>query len=151
MVRIPCHVRKFVRERLFPFVPFTVRSPRFFGIIEALIDTGSPFTVLSTMDALKLKVPIKRMRRGESVSLAGFRFFNYPIKNPSIRFRTEDAKSLKIDLPKMGVLVPTKIDKKTLQDVKHIPSIIGNDFLEDQRFALYFNPTAKVAYLERVE
>lgn len=151
MVRIPCHVRKFVRERFFPFVPLTVRLPRFFGYIEALIDTGSPFTVLSTTDALRLRVPIRKMRGRESVHLAGFHFFNCPLKNPSIRFRTEDAKSVKIDPPKIGVLIPTKISKKTLQDVKHIPSIMGNDFLEDQRFALYFDPTAKVAYLERVE
>ena len=151
MVCIPCHVRRFVRGRFFPFVPFTVRASRVFGIIEALIDTGSPFTVLSTVDALKLKLPITKMRKGESVHLAGFHFFSFPIKNPSIRFRTEDAKSLKIDLPKIGVLIPTKISKKTLQDVKHIPSIIGNDLLEEQGFALYFNPTAKIAYLERAE
>lgn len=151
MVRIPCHVRKFVREGFFPFVPFTFRTPQVFGLIEALVDTGSPFTVLSTTDALKLRLPITRMRPEGSAYLAGFHFLRCPIKTPSIRFRTEDAKSLKIVLPKIGVLVPTKITKKTLQDVKHIPSIIGNDFLEDHRFALYFNPTAKVAYLERVE
>lgn len=151
MVRIPCHVRRFVRGRFFPFVPFTVRSARVFGIIEALVDTGSPFTVLSTTDALKLKLPITKMRKGESVHLAGFRFLSSPIKNPAIRFRTEDGKSHGINLPKMGVLIPTKINKKTLQDVKHIPSILGNDLLEEHKLALYFSPATKVALLETVE
>jgi hypothetical protein len=49
----------------------------------------------------------------------------------------------------MGVLIPTKIDKKTLRDVQHIPSLIGNDFLEDQGFTLVFNPSNKSAYLEQ--
>jgi len=49
----------------------------------------------------------------------------------------------------MGVLIPTKIDKKTLRDVQHIPSLIGNDFLEDQGFTLIFNPSNKSAYLEQ--
>ena len=91
------------------------------------------------------------MQRGEAVSLAGYRFFNHQLDNVSMTFRTEDAKPLKIDLPKIGVLIPTKISREALDTVKDIPSIIGNDFLEDYGFALYFNPTARVAYLERLE
>jgi len=49
----------------------------------------------------------------------------------------------------MGVLIPTKINRKVLEEVKHIPSIIGNDFLEEQKFALYYNPSGRIAYLER--
>lgn len=149
MVRIPCHLRKFIRERLFPFVPFIIRFSRFSGVLEALIDTGSPHTVLSTKDALKLKLPIKKWRGGEPISLAGFRFFNHPISNVTITFRKEDNNSLQITVPKMGVLIPTKINRKVLEEVKHIPSIIGNDFLEEQKFALYYNPSGRIAYLER--
>jgi len=52
-------------------------------------------------------------------------------------------------LPKIGVLIPTKTGKNAIEDVREIPSIIGNDFLEEHKFALYFNPSTKVAYLEQ--
>jgi len=131
-------------------VSFVARSPRFFGVVEALIDTGSPFTVLSTLDAMKMRLPIKSMRKGESVSLAGFRFFKHNVKNASFTFRTQGDESISFEVKDLGILVPTKIDKKTLRDVEPIPSIIGNDFLEDHNLALFFNPSQKITYLEEV-
>jgi len=119
------------------------------GHIDALVDTGSPFTVLSTKDIMTSRLSIKTMQRGETVSLAGFRFFDFPIKEPTLYFRDQDGKLLKIDLPLIGALIPTKIDKTTLDEVKHIPTILGTDFLEEQRFTLSFNPSGRIAFLER--
>jgi hypothetical protein len=116
--------------------------------VDALIDTGSPFTVLSTNDILRTRLPITKMQSGETVLLAGFRFFNHPIKNVTMFFRTTTREAKKVELPSIGSLIPTKIDEKILRDIKHIPSLIGNDFLEEQKFALYFNPSTKTAYLE---
>lgn len=93
-------------------------------------------------------MPLKKMQKGETVSLAGFHFFNYPILNVTMLFRTENGEPCTVKLPKIGALIPTKINAKTLDNVKHIPSIIGNDFLEEQNTALYFNPSARIAYLE---
>ena len=142
-------MRKFIQDRYFPFISFAFSSSHCFGYIEALVDTGSPFTVLSTVDALRLKLPIKTMHRGEPVYLAGFTFFKASMGNSSMTFRTDDQKSVKIEFNKVGVLIPTKLDQKQLEAVRSIPSIIGNDFLEQEKFALYVNPSAKVAYLER--
>jgi len=44
--------------------------------------------------------------------------------------------------------MPTTINKKVLNDVKPIPSIVGNDFLEENNLALFFNPSQKITYLE---
>lgn len=126
-----------------------LKSSHCFGFIEALVDTGSPFTVLSTVDALKLRLPIKTMRKVEPVYLAGFTFFKATLGNSSMTFRTDDQKTLKIQFNNMGVLIPTKLDPNQLEGVKHIPSIVGNDFLEQEKFGLYVNPSTKVAYLER--
>lgn len=93
-------------------------------------------------------MPISKMRSGETVALAGFHFFNHPIKDVTINFRTETGELLKINLPLMGSLIPTKIDEKILDEIKNIPSILGNDFLEEQKLSLFFSPSAKVAYLE---
>jgi hypothetical protein len=145
-VRIPCHVRKFVSGRLFCFLPFSLRFSHCFGFIEALVDTGSPFTVLSPTDALRLKLPITTMRTGSPVSLAGFRFLNHPLEKANLNFKKEDGQYYQVEM-KIGVLVPTKTDKAALEAVKHIPSLIGNDFLEDHKLSLVFNPSAKVAFL----
>ena len=149
MLKIRCHVRKFLRNRFFPFTTFMLKYSRYRGFLEALIDTGSPYTVVSTRDALRLGFPIKRMQSGESVSLAGFRFFNHPIRNVTLIFRTEEEESFSVSIPQMGILVPTKINRSTLNDrrLMAIPSIIGNDFLEDYGFSLYFNPGKKKAFL----
>lgn len=118
--------------------------------MEALIDTGSPFTVLSPLDAMKMRLPIKSMQKGLGVSLAGFRFFKHNLKNVSFTFKTADDGSISFQFQNLGVLVPTKINRKVLEDIKPIPSIIGNDFLEEHKLALLFNPSQKIAYLETV-
>jgi len=137
-----------VGRRPFPFITFFLRTSHISKLVDALIDTGSPFTVLSTNDVLSTRMPITRMQSGEIVSLAGFRFFNHPIRDVTMNFRTESDELFKVNLPKIGSLIPTKIDKETMNNVKHIPSIIGNDFLEEQKLALYFNPSTRVVYLE---
>jgi len=40
--------------------------------------------------------------------------------------------------------IPPKVE-----GVEHIPTIIGTDFLEDNEFALLFNPSKREAYLEK--
>jgi len=116
--------------------------------VEALIDTGSPWTVLSTKDAIKMRLPIKKMRKGQSVGLAGLKFFRHNIGKASFTFKTQDDKSIALAVQDLGVLVPTKLDKKVLKQIQPIPSIIGNDFLEEHNLALVFCPSMKTAYLE---
>jgi len=146
--RIPCSIRALARRKPFPFVTFFLRAPHIAKPVDALIDTGSPYTVLSTNEIMSTRLPITRMRSGETVSLAGFHFFNHPIRNVNMSFGTETGELFKVSIPTIGSLIPTKLDKKTLDEVKHIPSIIGNDFLEEQKLALYFNPSTRTAYLE---
>lgn len=116
--------------------------------IDAIVDTGSPYTVLSTNEILGTRLPIHTMQKGEMVSLAGFRFFRHPIHDVTMSFKTETGELFKGTLSSIGALVPTKLDKKTFDDVKYIPNIVGHDFLEENKLSLYFNPSAKVTYLE---
>jgi len=146
--RIRCSIRPLFSRKPFPFVTFFIKTPHISKPVDALIDTGSPFTVLSTNDILSTRMPITKMQSGETVSLAGHHFFNHPIKNVTLNFRTESDELFKVNLPTIGSLIPTKIDKKTMDEVKAIPSIIGTGFLEDQKLALYFNPSAQTVYIE---
>jgi hypothetical protein len=137
-----------VGERYFPFVTYFLTSPHINKPIDSIVDTGSPFTALSTNEILSTRMPIHTMQKGEMVSLAGFRFFRYPINNVTLKFKTETGELFAGKLSTISALVPTKLDKKTLNDVKSIPSIVGHDFMEENKIAFYFNPSAKITYLE---
>ena len=148
MPRIHCSIRPLTGRGTFPFVTFFLRTSIIAKTVDALIDTGSPFTVLSTNDVLSTRMPITKMQSGQTVLLAGFRFINHPIRDVTMNFRTEQDELFTVNLPTIGSLIPTKTDKKTMDAVKHIPSILGHDFLEKQKLALYFNPSARIVYLE---
>lgn len=148
MPKIPCSLRALIGKRYFPFVTYFLTSFHITKPIDAIVDTGSPYTVLSPNEVFGSRLPIRTMRRGETVTLAGFRFFKYPINNVGMNFRTETDELFKGTLSYISALVPTKIDKKTLGDVRHIPNIIGHDFLEENKLSFYFNPCAKITYLE---
>jgi len=96
------------------------------------------------------RLPIKAMQHGETVSLAGHHFFLNPIRNACLYFMTDEDKALKVEPSSLGALVPTKTDEKTLREIEIIPSIVGNDFLEDQGFSFTFNPGERVAFLEKM-
>jgi hypothetical protein len=137
-----------VGKRYFPFVTYFLNSPHINKTIDAIVDTGSPYTVLSTNEILGTRLPIHTMQKGETISLAGFRFFKHPINNVSMSFKTETGELFKAQMLSIGALVPTKLDKPTLKAVLSIPNIIGHDFMEENRVSFYFNPSAKNAYLE---
>jgi len=146
MVRIPCHVRKFVGDRDMCFVLCSLKFNHIFGVTEVLVDTGSPFSVLSPTDAIKLNLPISTMHKGQTICLAGFKFINHPLGQVHLNFKCAEGQH-SVDM-NMGVLVPTKISRAILKDVQSIPSIVGIDFLEDNKLIFYFDPSEKIAYLE---
>ena len=88
------------------------------------------------------------MQTGDTLQLAGFKFYRYSLGSATLSFRTETGEIFKGTLAKFGALVPTKLDRKTLDEVKNIPSIIGHDFLEENKLGLYFNVSTKTAYIE---
>jgi hypothetical protein len=63
-------------------------------------------------------------------------------------FRTETNELFRAEVRNIGSLIPTKLDQKMTDEFKYIPSIIGNDFLEQQKLALYYNPSARAVFLE---
>jgi hypothetical protein len=47
------------------------------------------------------------------------------------------------------VLVPTKIDRDTLEETQAIPSLVGTDFIEDHSLTFIFEPHTSKAYFEK--
>jgi len=88
------------------------------------------------------------MKKGETVSLAGYQFFRHPFGKATLTFRTEVGEIFRVELDPLYILVPTRTDRLMMRNLEHIPSIIGNDFLRTHGLALCFKPSKEEAYLE---
>ncbi len=144
-------VENFFSGRKVAFAHFTIHIARMrvFHGLSAVVDSGSPFTTISTRDALSFGLPIKHWQSGELTRLAGNRFYKYELEADAA-FRTADNKTFHCR-HNFRVLIPTKIDEATIREVQPIPSLIGTDLLEDNKFAFVFDPSSELAYLERAD
>ena len=119
----------------------TLRShePRIFGFIKAIIDTGSPFTILGGEDVNKMRLSQVQMKKlaGEEkeANLGGAQMKTRVLPEAEIRVSGS--------VIKIPVQVPVKILAGTPP-----PTILGVDFLLKGKFKFYFDPNNKEAYLE---
>ena len=133
------------------FALFTLRSERhhIFGKIEAFVDTGSPDTTLGLKDIKSLHIPIKSLPPKAISYVGGSTTRLHSLGNVTLYFKSEENKPVKIELPTIYVAEPLEHDEKTLNIFSTIPSMIGTDFLMINKFSFFFDPSKRIAYLER--
>ncbi|MHA1222813.1 MAG: hypothetical protein ACTSP3_06090 [Candidatus Heimdallarchaeaceae archaeon] len=128
-----------------------VRAPRYhgvFGNITFIVDTGSAESLISEADALKIRIPIKSLpqKKGMGRGLTGGAIKLRTMKDVTISFKTEDNKIEKIKISGIDIGLSAKRDEKSIiRD-----SIIGNNFLLQNKLKLIFSPFEKIAYLEKI-
>lgn len=115
--------------------------------LSAVVDSGSPFTSISTRDALVFGIPIKTLDKELTTRLAGFTFYSKSVKS-TLLFRDEANNVVKFDHD-IRILIPTKLDRATIGQVQDIPSLVGTDLIEDARLTFVYNPSALLAYFEQ--
>jgi hypothetical protein len=115
--------------------------------VSGIVDTGSPYTSISPTDAITFGLPISNWQKGEMVYLAGFKFYRHPLE-AILTFKDTNSKLSRFRCQVM-VLVPTKMDRGTLDEMQYIPSLVGTDFIEDQGLKLVFDPKSSEAYFEK--
>lgn len=147
-MRIPLAVADFYSNRKVVFANFFLRIPQFrvAHSLSAVVDSGSPFTSISTRDALAFGIPIKTLDKEEVTLLAGNRFYGKHVKATLI-FRDESNSVVKFE-HSVRILIPTKFDHATIAEVQDIPSLVGTDFFEDSKLAFVYDPSANIAYFE---
>lgn len=147
-MKIPLRLRSPFGQ-LMPFAFVTIRAPRVRPIpIDVLVDTGSPWIAITPKDILRLNIPIKHLKKATkhvTVSLGGFKFWRYEMGG-TVYIKDEKGKATGVKLP-ISVLSPTA--KKWPEQIKHIWSILGTDFLTVGEFHLHFSPSEQIAYLEK--
>lgn len=114
----------------------------------SLVDTGSPWTVITPSGACILKISTKTLSLPPdypTITFAGLTFKRYMLKNVNIILSDGKSNIFSFPTKQVGVLEPTK-----KIDLTKFPEqlLIGCDFLEDNNLGLYFNPSNNVAYLQ---
>lgn len=143
-MKIPVRV-EYLAGGLRPMISFAFRSedPHIFGFVTAIIDTGSPTTILGMADVQKMRISQVQMQKliGEEkeVNLGGAQIKTRILPEAEICIGDK----IKIKIP---VQVPVKLQTGTPP-----PSILGVDFLLKGNLKFFFYPNAKEAYLETSE
>jgi len=137
-------------DELMTVVNATIRAPHIRRSIpiEFWVDTGSPWIAIAPRDVKKLNISIPALKKPEkfvTILFAGSKFWRYLLGNASMYMFDETGKIVKVDLPTVSVLWPTKGKPGEFDS---IPSVLGCDFLTIGNFQLHFNPRKMIGFLE---
>lgn len=148
-MKIPFYVRKAYpgEDRLFAYVSVAIRVDRYriHGHFDAIVDIGSPRTVMAYKDAVTLKVSFKSLTSSTPLRVGGLIFPTYNMKDVLFGVMNGEGMMERINTPMVNVLNrPTKYKG----EIKHMPSLIGTDFLENHKLTLHFDVFNKRAYLD---
>jgi len=149
-MKIPLRIRKQFDE-LMAFANATIRAPhiRRPAPIEFLVDTGSPWIAMAPRDVKKVNISIPALKKPQkfvTILFAGSKFWRYLLENASVYVLDETGNLVKVDLPTVSVLWPTKGKP---EEFDSIPSVLGCDFIALEEFQLHFNPSKMIAFLEK--
>lgn len=139
-MRIPVTV-EFFAGGLRPMVTLCIKSdePKVFGFVRAIIDTGSPTTILGAGDVQRMRISQIQMQKligaEKEVNLGGAQIKTRVLPNAVLKISEKD---IKVD-----VQVPVRLVKGTPP-----PTILGIDFLLAGKFKFFFYPENKESYLE---
>jgi len=121
----------------------TSEDPKIFAPINAIVDTGSPITLIGPTDLSRMRlssIQIKKLvGKNRPINIGGEQIFTRTLEKANLKFGDH----IKIEMP---VDFPIKIDNKSTQ-----PSLLGVDFLLKTKSRLVFDPDKRIAYLEMGE
>lgn len=108
--------------------------------IQAIVDTGSPVTLIGTLDTRRMRISRISLRnlygRNKPVNIGGGKIVTKILDKTKLKF----ANGFEIEMP---VDFPIEGENNSFQ-----PSLLGVDFLLRTKSKLFFDPTNKKAYFE---
>ncbi len=141
MKRIPLQVYHFANS-LRIMVHFLLRceEPHIFTPIRAIVDTGSPTTLIGPSDIKRMrlsKIQLNKLEgKKKSINIGGGQVYTKIIENANIKIGENFEIEIPIDFPVEG-------EENPLQ-----PSLLGIDFMLKTRAKLFFDPNNREAYFE---
>jgi len=131
-----------------PFAYFSIKAPHTFGKIKAFFDTGSPDTIISESEALRLKIPFADKQAKTSYGVGGDPISLYEAKISSFSFIDDKEELETIESPLVYISRCMKKEDRRMITAG-MPNILGVDFLLKNQFKLFFDPYNKVAFIEK--
>ncbi len=119
-------------------------------IADFVVDTGSPNSYLSNKEVIKLQIPFKGQASEGEIDFGGSRFRKVSLPKVKMYLLGEDKQknnyvTLNVSL---SALKTTKSSERKIQTAQMLPSILGLDFLREQKLSLHVILTEEMAFLE---
>ena len=117
-------------------------------IMEFVIDTGSQNSYLGYKDVMRLQIPLSEKPSKGEVDIGGSRYKEIELPKMKFYILAEDkASTIALDA-EFHALKTTKTSTQKIQAAHALPSIIGMNFLKNQKISLHVIPAEDIAYLE---
>jgi len=141
MKKIPLEVYHFANNlRIMAHFLLRCESPHIFMPIKAIVDTGSPITIIGPLDIKRMrlsKIQLQKLEgRHKPINIGGGQIFTKVLEKAKLRF----GDNLEVEMP---VDFPIKNEEESIQ-----PTLLGVDFMLKLKAKLFFDPTNKEAYFE---
>jgi hypothetical protein len=136
------------------FVNILSRQPHSFGQIKAILDTGSPTTIISYLDALRLNVHVSSADTGEPI--AGFGKGHIPSKRIkkftfALKSNKSQIKYLEMPVNVVDIITLRNMHQDIQSNTMRIPTIIGMDFLRASKLKLVVDLEQHKSFLEAID
>ncbi|MBI2576086.1 hypothetical protein HYV84_02645 [Candidatus Woesearchaeota archaeon] len=115
--------------------------------IEFVLDTGSTDSLLGASETTRLQIPVTSLRRKEDIPLGGSVFERPDLPEFVVHVLDEDGPLMTLN-QKFSALKLSKVSKKKKELASALPSILGIDFLKNNKLSLHFFPAEEIVYLE---
>ena len=137
----------FLEEANAPYLNTIVRlrAPHKAITVKALIDTGSPRTIVAYSEALMLQIPINDLTKEEIIRLGGSVYEARGYNRLKILLKSEEGQLVIEEMP-VQILKPTS-PKEAME--QKFGFIIGMDFLKEKGYKLFCDVAKDIAYLEK--
>ena len=119
-------------------------------VMDFVIDTGSADSYFSQKDVIKLQIPTVGKPSIGEVDFGGSRYKQIKLPKFKLYLLKEDKTKndyIQIDV-ELSALRTTKTSEERIRIAESLPSILGIDFLKNNKFSLHVILTEDLAFLQ---
>ena len=131
-----------------------IHAPRYHIALKPvyfILDTGSPKSFLSEGEALRLHFPLNSLKESGPLKMGGSRYILLTTREVSFIFKTNENKTHNIEFSSFAIAKSTKRTSEGIRESQNFPSILGMDFLRENKLILYLDPAKEDTYLLKEE
>ena len=116
--------------------------------INFVVDTGSSESYLSLIDISKLQISLGDRESTGKINFGGSTYNTIPLPKFKFDMLKEDKSTLESKDVTLSALQPITKSPTKVQFSQTLPSILGLDFLKNQKLSLHVILTEDIAYLQ---